>query len=30
MRNNAYTEGAALGGAGIVADAVELVKNVLK
>jgi hypothetical protein len=30
MRNNAYTEDAAPGGAGIVADAVELVKNFLK
>ena len=30
MRNNAYTEGAAPGGAGIVADAVELVKDFLK
>jgi hypothetical protein len=30
MRNNANTEGVAPGGAGIVADAVKLVNNLLK
>jgi hypothetical protein len=30
MSNNVYTEGAAPGGTGIVAEAVEFVKNFLK
>jgi len=30
MSNNAYTEGEAFGAAGIVADAMELVKDFIK